>query len=1155
MSKLQSRRKLIISRATRGWASPIPHPRVLLIRYRSGDPSSEQLFPDQMPVPRNPWDYDAADRIQTWRGAYGAGPPLHMIHNGLGATGVIGSGSPADPCSVGPSATANFDCDVALNTGNGRGARSRKKTRRSEAPLLRRVGLIAALLVPALAPLPASAAKADAILRGIVSTEQAPVGAGTILLYDGANLVQTGPYQSFYNGTFAVNLNRAAARALSAGVLRVKVAVDQTTTLMVDLGAFDPARQVIFINPVTTITAAYRNLRPATAVAKAGGSVAAALAVSSPRATACQTVTGFNGPMLLTVGAGGFDAYVQSIAQQIADGQTPSLRGNLGVPQDFRDFFLETVSEIFGEALGGFPGAKPLAGWILGGIFTGGEQGVPPEELQQIEKELGDISGQLNQVLAGISQLSAQIYNLEQALAASQALTNYQNDAATTQTWINDLCHMNQELIALAKSDPTKPGTQQFATNLQAQIQANAGNDLANMWSVLEGNGGTGTRSLINEWANAVGTNLGAPRFANVSYLASAVPNLQYYQGAMLVGYNLQIELAHAFELQGSSTLASELITQANSDFEQNEDILMKLVGQNHPIGSGPTGLYAAVLPPFFAAAMPPGGATSPNVYNADPTNAYNWSIDTSSGLLWMRSRSCDGSTFSNCNFAMYNQASGLPSGAELAQPYISKINASLNDSYPDELLALTAPSRAQWISLLSGLPKSQGAYAINYLASIYFFGAPGKNGVPLANYYHFWTSDIGSEAAGPQLFPAWDNWSVDTRYPPLNGASTFTCCKALTDNLELVSAAPMTDPYHFLYRSHQDYFSRNIFVSGPALGVARADATVTPLLNGKVLIAGGWGPQLTALNSTELYDPATNTFAAGPAMKTARSYAMATLLPNGKVLIAGGQTVYNDGASNPGVASTELYDPTTNTIVAGPTMNGSRRTATATLLPDGKVLIAGGSPQHSVDLYDAYANTFAPAAFQPALHYDDYYATATLLPNGKVLIAGGADAKLGRTSNTELYDPATNTLAAGPTMSAGREAATATLLPNGKVLIAGGIGDAPLNSTDLYDPATNTFAAGPAMNASRFEAASTSLPNGKVLIAGGVGPNLTVLNSTELYDPATNTFGPSNPMDAARFDEAIVVLPDSQVLIAGGFGTGSYPDPIPLSATDLYTE
>jgi hypothetical protein len=114
---------------------------------------------------------------------------------------------------------------------------------------LRRIGLIVALLLPALVPFPASAAvavaEAGSILRGIVSTAQAPVGAGTMLLYDGANRVQSEPYQSFYNGIFAVRLNEAAASALSAGMF----------------------------------TAAYRNLRPATAVARADGTVAEALGV------------------------------------------------------------------------------------------------------------------------------------------------------------------------------------------------------------------------------------------------------------------------------------------------------------------------------------------------------------------------------------------------------------------------------------------------------------------------------------------------------------------------------------------------------------------------------------------------------------------------------------------------------------------------------------------------------------------------------------------------------------------------------------------------------------------------------------------------------------------------------------------------------------
>ncbi|HEY3912566.1 MAG TPA: kelch repeat-containing protein [Stellaceae bacterium] len=739
-----------------------------------------------------------------------------------------------------------------------------------------------------------------------------------------------------------------------------------------------------------------------------------------------------------------------------------------------------------------------------------------------------------------------------------------------------------QDPDTLAKSDPTIPANAKFAENLQAQIQDEAGEYLADIWSGLEGNGALGTRSVINEWANAVGPGPGAPTFANVSYLSSAVPNLQYYQGAMLVGYNLQIELAHALEVQGSD-LAPGLINQASADFEENEDALMKLVAQNQQIGSGPTGLYAAVLPPFFAAAVPPGGPKKPNVYNAAPTNAWNWAIDTRSGLMWMRSRSCDGSSdgSSNCTFAMYDKEGGFGSGVELVQPYLSTINTTLSNSYPGELLAMTAPGRAQWISFLSGLYTNNNNNPSNTLASIYFFGQPTAKLKPFSpagtpDYTHFWTSDVYQEAPGPRVFPAWCNWHVDT------SVSAFGNCEP-TENLELVSAAPLADPYHFLYyRSHQDDFSMNVFTAGPSMKVARADATATPLLNGKVLIAGGQtsgnrGAPVAA-RSTELYDPATDRFAAGPPMNAIRTLATATLLPNGRVLIAGGYAFPNPVET---VAGTELYDPGSNTFAAAaatPAMNVARAAATATLLPDGKVLIAGGSNYvlgtglTSAELYDPYANTFTPAAFTPVMNAGRSFATATLLPNGKVLIAGGvgSDPKDALPlKSTELYDSLTNSFAPAastPTMHTPRMDATATLLPNGKVLIAGGnearyITDPnsvrPLKTAELYDPATNTFAdTSSPMVAARFLATATLLPNGKVLIAGGVGEHGQVLDSTELYDPATDSFTASSPMRGARDGATAAVLPDSQVLIVGGQATVTPVAPVHvLSSTDLYTE
>jgi Galactose oxidase, central domain/Kelch motif len=123
-------------------------------------------------------------------------------------------------------------------------------------------------------------------------------------------------------------------------------------------------------------------------------------------------------------------------------------------------------------------------------------------------------------------------------------------------------------------------------------------------------------------------------------------------------------------------------------------------------------------------------------------------------------------------------------------------------------------------------------------------------------------------------------------------------------------------------------------------------------------------------------------------------------------------------------------------------------------------------------------------AATTPVMNTARDDATATLLRNGRVLIAGGDDG-ISSLSSIELYDQATNTFAATtPVMNTARDDATATLLRNGKVLIAGGTdGSTSLRSTDLYDPATNTFSSStPIMNIARAAATATLLPNGKVL-------------------------------------------------------------------------
>ena len=224
--------------------------------------------------------------------------------------------------------------------------------------------------------------------------------------------------------------------------------------------------------------------------------------------------------------------------------------------------------------------------------------------------------------------------------------------------------------------------------------------------------------------------------------------------------------------------------------------------------------------------------------------------------------------------------------------------------------------------------------------------------------------------------------------------------------------------------------------------------------------------------------------------------------------------------------------------------MNQARGSATATLLPSGKVLIAGGvnapgdgvnSTPTSVELYDPAANTFAAPGSTPSMNQarangGNGNIVSVLLANGKVLIAGGVDSFGVGLDTVELSDPTTNTFAPAaslPMMNSHRDGPTGTSLPNGEALIAGGF-ERPFgfnsivsDTIDLYDPVTNSFAPAastPTMNSPRTNAAAALLPNGTVLIAGGTAPGPerssafggVFLASVDLYDSATNSFAPS---------------------------------------------
>jgi Galactose oxidase, central domain len=348
----------------------------------------------------------------------------------------------------------------------------------------------------------------------------------------------------------------------------------------------------------------------------------------------------------------------------------------------------------------------------------------------------------------------------------------------------------------------------------------------------------------------------------------------------------------------------------------------------------------------------------------------------------------------------------------------------------------------------------------------------------------------------------------------------------------------------------------QGVFVPTDSMTVARSGHTATLLPAGRVLIAGGSDD-----TSAELYDPATGTFTATGNMTAIREWHTATLLPNGKVLIAGG-LVFNSAGLEESLASAEIYDPGAGTFTATGRMLVARVGHTATLLPIGTVLIAGGEDASSAlstesfasaEVYDPAAGTFTATGNMTAARTGH---TATLLPNGKVLIAGGLDSNSDALASAELYDPSSGKFTATRKMSVAWSEPTATLLENGKVLIAG---DYAGGNAELYDPGAGKFTATGSMTVLRTDYTATLLPSGNVLIVGGQviegagtpGQMWVSLASAEQYDPAVGTFSPTGSMSISRGSHTATLLPNGQVLIAGGVNTCSGA----LASAELYNE
>jgi WD40 repeat protein len=408
--------------------------------------------------------------------------------------------------------------------------------------------------------------------------------------------------------------------------------------------------------------------------------------------------------------------------------------------------------------------------------------------------------------------------------------------------------------------------------------------------------------------------------------------------------------------------------------------------------------------------------------------------------------------------------------------------------------------------------------------------------------------------SSDPQAVPSADSTLT-------NGAGTFSASLASDGNQTITATDTVTASITGVSSSIDVVTNSNEHGFQPTgnMGTERAGHTATLLADGKVLITGGFN-NTGNLATAEIFDPVTGTFTSTGAMTASRSLHTATLLANGpaatngKVLITGGSDDLGDDID---LTTAELFDPATGNFAATGAMKEMRAEHTATLLANGKVLVAGGTADNVAELYDPATGFFTSTG--DLITGGRWGCTATLLSDGTVLIAGGRDAEnvfdAFPLNNAELFNPAPGTFTAtAGAMTDFRYGHTAALLNTGEVLLAGGINGNELQDAELFDPKTGTFSVTGLMSTARVNHTATLLNDGTVLVAGGF-TFATIsggIATADVYDTATNMFTPTGRLGTQRFLHSATRLNNDQVLITGGQTNGTVPTVFAKSA-ELY--
>src|SRR5581483_106919 len=279
--------------------------------------------------------------------------------------------------------------------------------------------------------------------------------------------------------------------------------------------------------------------------------------------------------------------------------------------------------------------------------------------------------------------------------------------------------------------------------------------------------------------------------------------------------------------------------------------------------------------------------------------------------------------------------------------------------------------------------------------------------------------------------------------------------------------------------------------------------------------------------------------------MGSDRSGAASVLLPDGRVLITGGSD------TNGALASVEVFS-TAGSFSSGQSMHGARSAHTATVLQDGRVLVTGGTTAgggftNTAETYDPSSDlwTLLSATLLDARSGQ----TASLLPDGRVLIAGGQNST-GPLNTVEVFDPSNNSFSNVGVMTSPRINHSAAELSDGRVLFIGGSdGTNALNSVDIFDPSSGAISQGPALSTPRVSATASITLDGKVVVIGG-NDGSADLSSIEIFDPASGQFAPSqSQLTTARSTHTAFLLPNNNsILLVDGSSAGT-----PLNSAELY--